>query len=128
MVKVTRRRVSGCSRCRCTASLADERRGLVERDRKAEASFQRIEVGADIRRPDAVALLQPQAVDRPVARIAQAVLGTRPLKRIVDRDHVIGGDVHLPTELAHEGNAHGTDGRAAHVDFPHCTEGEGVGS
>ena len=108
--------------------LSDEGRRLVERDSEAETRFQRIEVGADVRRPDAVALLQPQAVDRPVARIAQAVFGACRLQRVVDRDHVVGGDVQLPTQLADEGDAHGADGRAGNVDLPHRAEGKGIRS
>ena len=65
----------------------------------------------DVRAPHAVALLEPQRVDRPVAARDEPVLPAGLPQRVPERDAVLGGAVELPAELPDVRHA---DGEARH--------------
>jgi len=85
---------------RAKQRLAAEELALVELDREAEARLERVLVGRDVGAPDAVALLQPQRVDRAVAAGDEAVLGAGAPHGPPQRGPELGRAVELPAELA----------------------------
>ena len=106
--------------------LAADEVALVELDREPEPRLERRVVGRDVGAPDAVALLEPQRVDRPVAARDEAEIASRLPDRIPEREPELGRAVELPAELADVGDAqrearHGADGELAR---PHVREVE----
>ena len=85
--------------------LAADEVALVELDGEAEPGLERRVVGRDVGAPDAVALLEPQRVDRLVAAGDEAVLAARLPDRVPEREPELRRAVELPAELADVGDA-----------------------
>ena len=80
---------------------------LVPAHREAESGRERVVLGVDVLRPEAVALLEPQRVERAAARRDQAVLSAR-LPQHVPRPLAHRDlPVELPAELARVADALG---------------------
>ena len=73
---------------------------LVERDREAETGLERRVVRRDVGAPRAVALLEPERVDRPVPAGHEAVGSAGLEHRVPESDGELGRGVELPAELA----------------------------
>ena len=85
---------------------------LVELDREAETGLERRLLGRDVRAPHAVALLEPERVDRLVAAGDEPVLPTRLPERVPEGETELDRAVQLPAELAHVGDAQREAGHA----------------
>src|ERR1019366_4104970 len=101
---------------------ADERALLLHAE--AEAGLIGGLVGGDVCRPYAVALLQPQRVDRAVAARREPVLAPGLPQGPPQPRPVLRRAVELPTELAHEGHAQGAHGHVPYGQLPHAHVGE----
>src|SRR4029077_2839190 len=82
-------------------------------------------VGGDVRAPDAIALLEPKRVDRPVAAADEAVRTPCSPERVEEHRAELGRAVELPTELADVRDANGQAGRRPDGEFArvHVREG-----
>ena len=98
---------------------------LVERDREPEPRLVRRLVRRDVARPDAVALLDPQRVDRAIAAGDHAVRRARLPERPPQRDPELGVGVELPAELPDVGDAQRVDRHGADRDGARGEEREG---
>ena len=105
---------------------AEEVARLVERDREPEARLVRRLVRGDVARPDAVALLEPERVDRPVAGGDHPVRRARPSQSVAQSAAaVLGRRVQLPAELADVGDPQREERHAADRDLARGEEREG---
>ena len=78
---------------------------LVELHGEPEPGLERRVVGRDVRAPHAVALLEPQRVDRLVAACDEPELPAGLPDRVPEREPELGRAVELPAELADVGDA-----------------------
>src|SRR6185312_15863186 len=85
-------------------------------DCEAEARLVRGLLGGDVARPDAVALLEPEGVDRAIAARDQPVWAAGLPERPPQRPAVFARDVQLPAELADVRHAKREDDEAAERD------------
>src|SRR6185503_6403174 len=83
---------------------ADEADRLVELDAEADAALVGGLVRGDVGAPDPVALLEPEAVDRPVAAGDDPLRLARLPERLPEPEPVLGRAVDLPAELADVGD------------------------
>src|SRR5579871_4801801 len=106
---------------------SDER--LVAPHAELETRLERGVVGSDVGTPHAVALLQTQRVDRPVAARAQAMRLSGLVERPPEAGPVLRRAVELPAELADERHPERADRDVAERDLPqpHVAEIERVG-
>ncbi len=74
--------------------------------------------------PGAIALLEPQQLDRAIAGVGDAVRRACRHERLVDGGRELDGDVQLPAELADIGDAQGEHRRAGERHAPDATEWE----
>src|SRR3954451_19489281 len=77
---------------------------LVAFDAEPQPGLERVDVRRDVGRPDAVALLEAQRVDRPVTAGDEAMRLPRLPQPPPQPRAVLGRAVQLPAELAHEGH------------------------
>ena len=100
---------------------------LVELHAEAEPGLVGRLVGRHVRAPHAIALLQPQRVDRAVAAGAQPVRAPGLPQRAPERRAVLHRAVELPAELAHVGHAQRAHRHVADRQLAqrHVAEGRG---
>src|SRR5688572_21774208 len=72
---------------------------LVERDGEADPRLERCVIRRDVRAPHAIALLEPQGVDRLVTTRDEPVVPSRLPDRVPQREAELGTAVQLPPEL-----------------------------
>src|SRR6185295_880744 len=92
---------------------ADEPVWLVQGDGEGQARFEGRVAGGDVVPPTAVALLQPEGVERVVA--GGTTTGTD--DGVVDVGGDVSGHQQLPTELTHVGDARGADEAQTEIDL-----------
>src|SRR6476620_10160158 len=93
---------------------------LVALDAEAEPGLEWVDVRRDVGRPHAVALLEPQRVDRAVAAGGHAVRLARRPQRAPEARAAPRRAVQLPAELAHEGDAQRAHRHVADCDVAHA--------
>src|SRR5262245_30802934 len=96
--------------------LAADEITLVEPDAEAQPGLERRVLGRDLGAPVAVALLEPERIDCPVAAGAQAGRGARSPERVPERQTGRRLRVELPAQLADVGHSQGEDAGVAHRD------------
>src|SRR5262249_58635642 len=96
--------------------LAADEVALVEPDAEAEPGLERRVLRRDLRAPVAVALLEPERIDRPVAAGAQARRVARAPERVPERQTGRRLRVELPAQLADVRHPQGEDAGVAHRD------------
>ena len=85
--------------------LAPDEVAFVQLDREAQAGFKGGVVGADVRAPVAIPLLQPECVNRSVAGCNQPVVLPSLPERVPQLLAVLHGAIELPAQLAYVGDA-----------------------
>src|SRR6266516_7595624 len=99
---------------------------LVELDRETEACLEGRVLGADVGAPHAVALLEPERVDRLVPARHETMLATAFLDRVPEAKAIFDRAIELPAELAHVGDPQRETGHRADSQLarPHVGERE----
>ena len=96
---------------------AEERNRLVHPHRKTQPSLEWRDLRGDIGRPHPVALLQSQAIDRPVPARDHAHRPAGRPKRVPQQQPVLHWAVELPAQLAHVGDPQRGDGHVPDTDL-----------
>src|SRR5690606_14102090 len=82
-----------------------------------ESGFERVVLGGHVRTPDAVPLLQPQAVERRPAGGHDTVLTACRRQHLPEALPVLGAGVELPTQFTHVRHPHRGDRDACDADL-----------
>src|SRR5205085_4300348 len=99
---------------------------LVPLHREAETGRDRVVLGPDVLAPQAVALLEPQGVERAEPRGDQTVFAPRLPQEVPDPRTHLERPEQLPAELADVADPLREDGHLADLDLPPGHVGDGV--
>src|SRR5207344_1146229 len=79
--------------------LASNEVALVQLDSEAQPCLERRVLRRDVGTPDAVALLEPQGIDRPVSACNESMVRPGLPERVPEPEPILGRAVELPAEL-----------------------------